>query len=1329
MDGNLSLLLLLAPLSLAASTLLTPALRRRLDPGSRAVERAAGLSLGLAVLTSVFVAFSGGFTSPTLGVGEVGLSLRLDFLSLTMFLLVSAVGLVVVRYARHYLDGDARLGDFQARLGLALGAVLLLVLAGNLVQLVLAWAGASLALHRLLVFFSDRPRAVIAGRKKMIVARLGDVCLVTAAILLAQAFDSTDVHAIAVAAQSLDTLPAGVGLAAFLLVAAAALKAAQFPFHGWLPEVMETPTPVSALLHAGMINSGGFLLLRFADVLVLEPGAMTALLAIGAVSAVFGSLVLLTQTTIKGTLAYSTLAQMGFMLLECGLGAFSVALLHIVAHSLYKAHAFLSAGGAVIHGEKAKPQALDPSRAALALMAGWVVALVATAAAVDLADPAWGASVTLATILAFGVVMWGARQLEGGGSVAMLGIAIGTPLLFVALKSGTGWLVGAGFPPPPALTTASGAVLLSTLLAFGAVAWAQLVGFPQGAVARQAYVVVRNGGWLGAFWDRWTGALRVRAQRGSDERGSATPASRVYAPGPSSLGEHVAPPTLEQVASSVLRAGEAVPPLWPLSEFVAVNPFLGHGELRFADASSWLERTAGARTTMPRAFYAKAIDDGEITRDDIAAAIEESGSDLTLESVERGVRKRDRELFAAPTVADVALGITGVDAPRLVVESIGSWAETYFDRGQAIWASPWKHRSPFEAWRAHARLDPGPALLGVGDLRAEAEQLPPVASDAITVCVARLGLSAGELDLYFQRLLLRMSGWAGHVRYRGWAAERAGEPPAEMEELLAIALAWEVVLLASDPRVENTWRVAKSELAASTAIDAELDTDLVLHRAFELANQRCFAAKMPGAAAPKRRPHEAQAVFCIDVRSERIRRCLEAAAPSVQTLGFAGFFGMAIEWVPLGKKQGEPYCPVLLDPAHVVRESAPGAGKAIAAQRFRETTRRAWQSFQKGAVSSFGFVETMGLGYAVGLVRDSLRRVPAQGHAHGHDLSLEMTLPQRIDAAEGALRAMSLTRGFAPLVALVAHGSTSKNNPYASGLDCGACGGRSGEPNARVAAALFNSPEVRAGLADRGIEIPDGTYFLAGVHDTTTDVVRICDTESVPAELQGDLARFQSVLEDAGHRARKERAPQLGIESGDEHRVAERAADWSQVRPEWGLAGCTNFVAAPRGHTADARLDGTFLHEYLWQDDREFRVLEQIMTAPLVVASWINLQYYASTVDNRAFGAGDKVLHNVAGGLGVVEGNGGDLRVGLPMQSVHDGQQFAHRPCRLTAAIAAPCEAMTRIIERNPALRDLLDQEWIHLVSLDDLGRVSHRYVGGSEWQEFGNPRVEEQAA
>lgn len=308
-----------------------------------------------ALISSFFAA--GGF----LGLGRVDQSLGvleiyLDALSVIMLLLVAGIGAVVIRYSRRYLDGDPRQGHFFKWLALTIGSVLMLVISGNLIQFTLAWVATSLSLHRLLLFYPERAAARLAAHKKFVISRLGDLCLIAAMILIYRTFGSlhfgeifsmAELHAHSLKVGLAPWPNAGLFWAGLLLVFGAALKSAQFPFHSWLPEVMETPTPVSALMHAGIINAGGFLIVRMSPVMVLSPTALNMLAVIGAVTALFGALAMLTQTSIKKSLAFSTVGQMGFMMLQCGLGAFSSAILHIVAHGLYKAHAFLSSGSII----------------------------------------------------------------------------------------------------------------------------------------------------------------------------------------------------------------------------------------------------------------------------------------------------------------------------------------------------------------------------------------------------------------------------------------------------------------------------------------------------------------------------------------------------------------------------------------------------------------------------------------------------------------------------------------------------------------------------------------------------------------------------------------------------------------------------------------------------------------------------------------------------------------------------------------------------------------------------------------------------------------------
>ena len=288
-----------APLALLISAIAGftgPGLRPRV--ANRLAEVSALFALWVALVSAALLFTHGSWDSALIGVRGIGLSIRLDAVSGVMFSLVSFIGWVVVRYSATYLDGEPRQGAFTGWLSLTLAAVLLLVLSGNLVQLVFAWIATSLFLHRLLMFYPERIAAQRAARKKFVTARMGDVALVGATLLLATGYGTADIATIAAAARA-DVAPPSAGWAAGLLAVAALLKSAQFPLHGWLTEVMETPTPVSALLHAGVINAGGFLLIRFADVMLLAPGVLAVLVMIGGFTALFGGLVMLTQPAVK----------------------------------------------------------------------------------------------------------------------------------------------------------------------------------------------------------------------------------------------------------------------------------------------------------------------------------------------------------------------------------------------------------------------------------------------------------------------------------------------------------------------------------------------------------------------------------------------------------------------------------------------------------------------------------------------------------------------------------------------------------------------------------------------------------------------------------------------------------------------------------------------------------------------------------------------------------------------------------------------------------------------------------------------------------------------
>lgn len=471
------------------------------------------LAFVLALLAMGLVGTLGAITSPLLGLDGVGLSVRLDAISCSMFLLVAFVGVIVVQYSRNYLDGDPRQGAFMSGLCLTLAAVMLLVLAGNLTQLVAAWLATSLSLHRLLVFYPERRQARLAARKKFIVARVGDACLIGACVILVIAFGSTDIATILQRAHELGVGSASAPLqvTALLIGIAAMLKSAQFPSHGWLPEVMDTPTPVSALLHAGIINAGGFLMIRFADVMLLSAPSLHFVAVVGGFTALFGGVVMLTQTSVKASLAWSTVAQMGFMTLQCGLGAFAIALLHLIAHSLYKAHAFLSSGSVVevstvpTHSKPRVLPVLISLVLALGLYAGfgWAFGILAR-------DHA--AVLTLGAILVLGISMMLVPAMHGVISTRLVGrmllaAGIATTAYFV-LEGAAVRLTASTLPSIPAPDATGLLIMVLAVVSFAAVTVLQTLAprWIHRPAWRAARVHLANGLYVNAWFNRLLGA-------------------------------------------------------------------------------------------------------------------------------------------------------------------------------------------------------------------------------------------------------------------------------------------------------------------------------------------------------------------------------------------------------------------------------------------------------------------------------------------------------------------------------------------------------------------------------------------------------------------------------------------------------------------------------------------------------------------------------------------------------------------------------------------------------------------------------------------------------
>jgi uncharacterized protein YbcC (UPF0753/DUF2309 family) len=565
-----------------------------------------------------------------------------------------------------------------------------------------------------------------------------------------------------------------------------------------------------------------------------------------------------------------------------------------------------------------------------------------------------------------------------------------------------------------------------------------------------------------------------------------------------------------------------------------------------------------------------------------------------------------------------------------------------------------------------------------------------------------------------------------------------------------------------------------------------------------------------------------QALFCIDTRSERLRRHLESVG-EYETFGIAGFFGIPVSFIELGKGHETALCPAIVTPRNVVVEMPHKHERTR--QSSYELAHEVVHDLKNTVLAPYVTVEAVGLLFGLDMVGKTFaprayntwrqhlesRKPPARlmidkitrdeaeelvanlqdemvvrGIERHFGITREaVTSPmirelretalekrggqtefaRRFDvdaAAESvfirslqleykvnpdqaliqlehlakigfrhrrqaqlvgtALRSIGLADDIARTVLVIGHGSTSENNPYESALDCGACGGDHGLVNARILAAMANRREVRELLAEEGLRIPDETWFIPAVHDTTTDEVQLFDLDQLSPGALTRLSRIQEDLTAAGRLCAMERCAELGetkvhTPETAARRVKRHALDWTQVRPEWGLSKNASFIIGRRALTRHKHLQGrAFLHSYDYRIDPKGRLLEVILSGPLVVAQWINMEHYFSVVDNEAFGSGSKVYHNVTGRFGVITGNISDLRTGLPAQTVLKGSEPYHEPVRLLTIIEAPVGLVDELLASLYKPRELVHNGWVRLMVLDPEQGMANLFENGG-WQ------------
>lgn len=831
-------------------------------------------------------------------------------------------------------------------------------------------------------------------------------------------------------------------------------------------------------------------------------------------------------------------------------------------------------------------------------------------------------------------------------------------------------------------------------------------------------------------------------------------------------------PSPQDLRADIDEAARIVAPLWPLGTAIAVNPLWGLRHLPFDHAIAYAREILRIRGYPTASTFV--VQAASSTPPDTRRNLHVDGG------VDGGVHQYvDRQLdtatrepaWAVETPTERYDRIAGTGLAGALDRLVASFCAAYV--GGVLRAVP--SDGLYTAWQAVAPRDPRLRRLGGRRGRALLSGLGDTPIEAIQRSLVLLGVAEAARVRVLARHLARQPGWAGHAKWQSASARQADSLPAlHLVDYLAVRLATEAVLLAGapplprgpdQPRTTPLPRrgrkpAARLEAAAATpreraeeaANRPAADRDALVSHERRYRDALLATLSAPNVAARRPVRPSAQVLFCIDPRSEGARRRLEEAGP-YETFGVAGFFSLPVCYRHFGTADEVELCPAIVTANRPVAEiPAPGAARPAGRRLRRRQTVAAAHAAYEGArddpIGTFVLAEMAGFLTAPITLAKTLAPGPARRAAErlrralaaDRYVTLELaTLGSEGDEEWGdlawaLLTAAGLTRDFAPLVVFCGHGSTTENNPYASALDCGACGGQRGGTAARVAAAVLARPGVRRHLARRGIDIPARTTFAAAEHDTATGTLRLLDRHLLPSEAAEPAAALVRSFEDRSFedRSLEDRSLEETSRPGRRRRVTE-PADWAQLRPEWALAGNAAIVVGPRRLTAGRDLGGRcFLHSYDTEGDQDGKVLEAVLLGPLIVAHWINAQYYFSSVDPEILGAGDKSVHNVLAGIGVVSGRDGDLAIGLPLQSLFThptDTRPVHEPLRLLAVVAAPIDRLEAVIGRHQLLRQLFDGEWVHLAAGGPEEGGWYLRAPGGHWQAWRADRPSDSAS
>ncbi len=762
------------------------------------------------------------------------------------------------------------------------------------------------------------------------------------------------------------------------------------------------------------------------------------------------------------------------------------------------------------------------------------------------------------------------------------------------------------------------------------------------------------------------------------------------------------------ILNSVDQASKVIGKTWPLYNFVASNPLSGYENLSFQKAVLEARKNLHTNAFPSAKKYQEAIDKGDISYEILKSILKENHySDKPEHYLNFLFDQKEVKITNENHKLDVIMC---------------KWLSSFMDEGLAEWEMPYKTEGFYNSWRLLVVYDSETGKTALKDI-------PKTSTEALEKILENYHKKDYTKILTYH--LAALPGWTGYLNHRVTGnSDWQEEYPIEIVDYLAVRL-W-------------TAKKINAKILPNTVKEDDgkiLELQYLFLKAWEQTWQKKLLKTLNDKAiqpAKQDNTPDAQMVFCIDTRSELIRRHIESKG-NYETFGYAGFFGIAMDYQSLKDGITRKSCPPIVGSAYKVSE-IPRQNKEVefikydAKNEILKFKNYFLKRIKNMIPSAFGFVEGAGFFYGLSLVGRTLlprkmyqledKKASKTEHICQPDINMNnqdetsgIPIADKIAIVKSSFDLMGWKQ-FAPLIVYVGHGSHSANNPFGSSLDCGACAASPGRHNARMLAKLANQPEVRKALSELQINIPKDTIFLGAEHNTTTDEIVIFDAE-VPESYKSRLAELKANLVKAQKTATQDR---LGSKVNSVYSAEQKANNWSETRPEWGLAKNAGFIIGPRNLTKSTNLNShCFLHSYEWELDPEGKALEGIMLGPMTVTQWINNHYYFSTIDNETYGGGSKITHNITGKFGVVQGNGGDLKMGLPLQSLFESDtESYHQPLRLSVMIQAPLNRVSNIIERNAATKNLLDNEWIYLMVMDPTNNHKvFKYQKSIEWKKL----------